>query len=233
MCPERKMRKLIASVSAAALFGFAQGAAQAQDRACKFAEWGCGYYRIEQQGEPWTYVLTASGPNWKTIPYGYHAPGGLVCESCSSSSIKQWGLYYFGDQADLRPATAAERAEQPKEWVGYPYTPLGPHDLEHYGSREGITLGPLTGYAVQYRIVPKEHGEKIAWDGVLAIELTDGCVSFGTTILLQLSGGGDPWTALDSLLREVTITKSPGSHAGPPHPGGAYSAVVKARRKNE
>jgi hypothetical protein len=35
------MRKLIASVSAAALFGFAQGAAQAQDRTCKFAEWGC------------------------------------------------------------------------------------------------------------------------------------------------------------------------------------------------
>jgi hypothetical protein len=67
------MRKLIASVSAAALFGFAQGAAQAQDRACKFAEWGYGYYRIEQQGEPWTYELTASGANWKTIPYGYRS----------------------------------------------------------------------------------------------------------------------------------------------------------------
>ena len=227
------MSKLIAFVCAAVLFGLAQGAARAHDRACKFAEWGYGYYRIEQQGEPWTYVLTASGPNWRTIPYGYHAPGGLVCESCSSASIEQWGLYNFADQADLRPATAAERAERRKEWVGYPYTPLGPEDLELYGSREGITVGPLTGYAVLYRTIAKELGKSPAWDGVLAIHLTDGCVSFETTILLELRGGGDPWTALDSLLREVTITKSRGSHAGPPHPGGAYSAAVKARRKNE
>jgi hypothetical protein len=28
--------------------------------------------------------------------------------------------------------------------------------LEHYGSREGLSLGPLTGYAVLYRFVARE-----------------------------------------------------------------------------
>src|SRR5262245_66409819 len=101
------MNKLTRLLCGAALFGMAQGAARAQDQACKFAEWGYSYYSIEQQGEAWTYLLTASGPYWRNNPYGYHAPGFLVCESCSSAGKVWGGLYHFSDQAELRPATAA------------------------------------------------------------------------------------------------------------------------------
>src|SRR5262245_15515449 len=102
------------------------------------SEWGYSYYRIEQQGEAWTYLLTVSGSNWRNKPYGYHAPGYLVCESCSSAGKGWGGLYHFSDQAKSQPATAAERAELRKEWVGYPYIQLGPKHLDQYGSREGI-----------------------------------------------------------------------------------------------
>ena len=109
------MGNLTRLLCAAALLGMAQEAAWPQDRACTFAEWGYSYYRIEQQGETWTYVLTASGPNWRNRPYGYHAPGHLGCESCSSASTGVGGLYHFSDQADLRSATAAERAQRRTE----------------------------------------------------------------------------------------------------------------------
>src|SRR5262245_4902144 len=162
------------------------------------SEWGYSYYRIEQQGEAWTYLLTVSGSNWRNKPYGYHAPGYLVCESCSSAGKGWGGLYHFSDQAKSQPATAAERAELRNEWVGYPYIQLGPEHLEHYGSREGIRLGPLTVYAVLYRFVVKE-GRGMFVDilaaqegGLLVVHLTDGCVSFETTILLQSGSGRDP-----------------------------------------
>jgi hypothetical protein len=238
----RKMSKLIGLLYAVALFGIAQGVARAEDHACTFAEWGYSYYRIEHQGEAWTYLLTASGPNWQNIPYGYHAPGFLVCESCSSVGKEWGGLYHFGDHANLRLATAAERVALRKEWVGYPPVPLGPEDLEQYGSREGITMGPLTGYAVLYRFVAREVRNKPSWadhlggreGGLLVIDLTDGCVSFETTILLQWRADRDPWAPLDSLLTEVTIEKSSGAREGPrPPPGTGYSAIVRPRRQDE
>jgi len=60
---------------------------------------------------------------------------------------------------------------------------LGPENLEHLGSREGITLGPLTGYAVLFRITAKPSGADrvlAGSEGVLVIALSDGCASFGT-----------------------------------------------------
>jgi hypothetical protein len=234
---ERKMGKLIRLFCAVMLFGIAQGAARAENGACKFAEWGYSYIRVEQQGETWTYLLAAAGPNWRNAPYGYHAPGHLVCESCSE---RAWGLYYFSDRADLQPATAAERAERRKESFGYPPTAVGSDHLEHYGSREGLSLGPLTGYAILYRFVAREGrntiGDLLAARNaeLLVIHLSDGCVSFETTILLGSRGGGDPWAPLDLLLREVTIEKSRGARAGPlPPPGTGYSAVVRSKRKGE
>ena len=232
------MGKLIRLLCAIALFGMAQGTAQAENAACKFAEWGYSYFRVEQQGETWTYLLTAAGPKWRNIPYGYHAPGYLVCESCSD---REWGgLYYFGDKADLQPATAAERAERRKEWFGYAPVAVGSDHLEHRGSREGLSLGPLKGYAVLYRFVVRETKNNFADrlaalnDGLMVIHLSDGCVSFETTILLASSGGADPWGPLDSLLTEVTIEKSHGAVAGPRPPRGTgYSAVVRSKRKGE
>jgi hypothetical protein len=218
--------------------GIAQGAAQAENGACKFAEWGYSYVRVEQQGETWTYLLTAGGPSWRNSPYGYHAPGYLACASCSE---RGWGgLYYFSDKADLQPATAAERAERRKESVGYPSIAVDSEHLKHYGSREGISLGPLKGYAVFYRFIARESRNTFADllaarnEGLLVIHLSDGCVSFETTILLGSSGGGDPWAPLDLLLTEVTIEKLHGAWAGPRPPSGTgYSAVVGSRRKGE
>jgi hypothetical protein len=238
------MSKLIRLLCAIALFGMAPGAAQAEDGACKFVEWGYSYFRIEQRGETWTYLLTAAGPNWRNYPFGYHAPGFL-------ESARGWGgLYYFSDQADVRPATAAEHAERAKELIGSSIV-LGSRqrpDLEHLGSREGISLGPLTGYAVLYPLAAKEGKNTdlpaARQDGFLEIDLSDGCVSFVTTIRPGSSGGDDPWTTLDSLLTEITIERSHGERAGPrpppgsgndwiARPGGGYDWLMSPRRKDE
>jgi hypothetical protein len=235
------MRKWIKLVCTAALFAMVQGLAHAQDDACKFAEWGYSYYRVEQQGEAWTYLLTASGHNWLNKPYGYHAPGFIVCERCASPGNAWAGVYDFYARADLRPATAAERAQRRKEWIGgYPNTQLGPEHIEHFGSREGVTLGPLTGYAVPCRFVAKAGRDTFAEvlaardAGLLVVHLTNGCVSFETTILLQSNDGRDPWAPLKSLLTEVTIEKSHGARMGPrPPPGSGYSAIVRPRHKRE
>jgi len=215
------MNKFAKLLCAAVLFGMAQGPARSQDGPCKGAGWGYSSYHIKQEGELWAYSLTTSGPHWRDSPFGRHAPGILVCKSCSSEPSETGGLYHFSDWAGLLPATAAERAERRKERVSYPYILLGPENLEHLGSREGITLGPLTGYAVLFRIIAKPSwaDSVLAWsEGVLAIALTDGCVSFATNIQLGSSGGRDPWVPLNSLLTEVTIEKTRGARAAPPPP---------------
>jgi hypothetical protein len=221
------MNTSVKLLCAAVLFGMAQGEARSQNGPCKDGQLGRSSYRIKQEGELWTYVLTASGPHWRDAPPGAHGPGYLLCESCSSKPTESGGLYHFfsdpvpataaerAERRKERPATAAERAERRKERVSYPYIGLGPENLEHLGSREGITLGALTGYAVLFRIIALPR-VLAGTEGVLAIALTDGCVSFETTILLGSSGGRDPWAPLNSLLTEVTIEKTRGARAAPP-----------------
>lgn len=237
------MSKLIGLLGAIALFGLAQGAARAEADACKFTESSYSYIRVAEQGETWTYLLTTSGPNWRNLPSGRHALGTLLCENCPSESEGGSGDYHFEVQADLNaspsfrhPATAAERAERRTEWVRRPSIALGPKHLAHHGSREGISLGPLGGYAVLYRLVAQAPGT-IFWadllaaqgGGLLAIHLTDGCVTFQTTILNKSRGHGDPWALLNSLLTEVRIEKLRGEPAGPV-PRGAYGAIAKPKR---
>jgi hypothetical protein len=236
----RRMRKLIILLCAIALFGMSPSAAQAENGACKFAEWSYSYFRIEQQGETWTYLLTAAGLNWRNVPFGYHAPGYL-------ESARGWGgLYHFSDQADVRPATPAEHAERARELTSSSIV-LGSAQrpgLKQLGSREGISLGPLTGYAVLFRFVAKEGNKNdlaaAQQDGFLEINLSDGCVSFVTSIRPDSSGGDDPWAALDSLLTEVTIERIHGARAGPrpppgsgtdwiARPGGGYDWLVKPK----
>ena len=141
------------------------------------------------------------------------------------------GLYDFSARAGSQPATAVERAERRKESFGYPPLDLGPQQLDHHGSREGITLGPLAGYAVLYRLVAQQGGKTFPdllaahKDRVLVIHLTDGCISFETTIALQSSSDRDPWSALDSILSEVTIEKSRGAPPGPRVPQAAATAL--------
>jgi hypothetical protein len=210
------MNQFVKLLCAAVLFGMAQGEARSQDDPCKVVD----------------YVLTASGPHWRRdTRSGRHASGYLLCESCSSEPTESGGPYYFfpdpvpataaerAERRKERPPTAAERAQRREERVSYPFIRLGPEDLEHLGSREGITLGPFTGYAVLFRITaePSWTARALAGaEGVLAIEVKDGCPSFATNILLGASGGRDPWFPLNSLLTEVTIEKTRGARAAPP-----------------
>jgi hypothetical protein len=234
------MKKFVKLLCAAVLFGMVptyvtrepQGPARSQDGPCKLGQMGRSSYRIKQEGEFWTYLLTASGPHWRDASPGRHGTGYLLCESCSSEPTESGGLYHlFSDPVPAtaaeraewrkaRPATATERAQRREERVSYPYIGVGPENLEHLGSREGITLGALTGYAVLFRIIatPWVARQLPGSEGVLAIALTDGCVSFATNILLGSSGGRDPWFPLDSLLTEVTIEKKRGAPAAPPPP---------------
>src|SRR5262245_15249645 len=148
------MSRLATMLAALAICGMTQNAARAAD-SCKFAEWGYSYYRIQQRDEVWTYLLTASGPNWRTMPLGRHGPGQLACANCSPASSETGGPFHFIARAVQReePLTGAERARRRKEWFGYPPVPLRPEDLEHHGSREGIVIGPLIGYAIIDRLV--------------------------------------------------------------------------------
>jgi hypothetical protein len=227
------MIKLIRFLIAIALLALAQSAAQAEDSTCKFAESSYSYIRVAQQGETWTYLLTTSGPNWRNLRSRRHATGYLACENCPSAQEGAGGTYLFEVQADLnaipsfkRP-TAAERAERRTEWVVRSGITLGPKHLAHHGSREGIALGPFSGYAVLYRLVAQAPAtefwaDTLAAQGgrLLAIHLTDGCVTFQTTILNKSRGESDPWWVLDSLLAEVRIEKLLGAPAGPVPRGG-------------
>jgi hypothetical protein len=235
------MRRLASILVALAMCGMAWGMAQSAAHAadvCKFDEWGYGYVRIAQQGKVWTYLITSSGPHWRTQPLGYHGPGSLVCGNCSSPPGEVGGPYHFIAQAERRELPRVEeRAHRRREWLGYPPLALRPEDLEHLGSREGIAVGSLAGYAILHRLVASSKKDA-AWGqflrarerGLLVIALSDGCVSFEASMLVELRGGNDPWATLDSLLSEVRIQKAHGAPPGPvPH--GTYSAVVKAPRK--
>jgi hypothetical protein len=237
------MVKLTTLLLVVAVLGAVQNAAQANDSACRFVEWGYGYMKIEDRGEEWTYAVEVPGPTWRMQGYGYHAPGWLSCENCSSASTGAGGLYHFIALATAAPfkpiATAAERAARRTEEFGYPPVTLGPDQLDPSDSREGLSLGPLSGYAVSYKLAAKEPG-KNRWADILAsrggellvIHLTDGCVSFETTILSESSAGANALTPLDSFLTGVVIKKVRTSDFKRlPVPPGPYSAIVRAPRQ--
>src|SRR5262249_4019073 len=211
-----------------------QDAAQAQDRACTFAERGFGYIKVEEPGEAWTYSLEASGPNWATVDVGWNAPGWLSCENCAAAK-GAGGLYRFtvrssSDPSLTPPATAAERAGRRQETFGYPSMSIGPNGLEHRASREGVSLGPLSGYAVLYHLTGKERARKGADAGaagepeLLVIHLMDACVAFETSLLNVPRQDGNVWALLDSLLSEVAIKKIRTADVTPPTGG---MAVVR------
>src|SRR5215475_6307568 len=64
------MKKFVKLLCAAVLFGMVptyvtrepQGPARSQDGPCELGQLGRSSYRIKQEGEFWTYLLTASGP---------------------------------------------------------------------------------------------------------------------------------------------------------------------------
>jgi hypothetical protein len=106
--------------------------------------------------------------------------------------------------------------------------------LEVRGSREAVSLGPLSGYAVLYRaILPNvsaqnEPGAINA--SLLVIHLSDGCVEFEASIGGKLNADENDWLPLDSLLSEVTIKKSRSADAELPVGG---RLVARPRKPGE
>jgi hypothetical protein len=218
--------------------GLAAGpnAAQAADRACQLIEWGYGYVSIEHAGEKSTYRFQMSGPLWRTSPARYRAPGYLSCENCPSGTAG--GQYALFAQADLNsrqpiPSTAEERAARRTEFWPRPLIKLGPDRLTHFGSREGINVGGLLGYAVVYRWPIKVGAEDTSNSdrvrGLLVVHLNDGCVFFEATIGIGLTGTENVLATLDSFLSELAIRKIPTAEFTPPVGG----TIVRPRREDE
>jgi hypothetical protein len=182
--------------------------ARAEKTKCRYEEFGLGYVQVREGTKNWTYVVTLAGLNWQQWPYGYHAPGSLRCRFCRAS-----GLYFFGsppalyasDESDgdrRRPLTAAARVQRSREVYGYPYRRMT-KTLVFESSREPISIGPLTGYAVYYK-------------GLLVISVTDGCITFETA--LNRPADAD-WDMLQSLLKEISIERKPGAQTPSFPPG--------------
>jgi len=121
--------------------------------------------------------------------------------------------------------------------MGLSLITVGPAHLEHLGSREQLTLGPLSGYAVAYRLVAgsldakKTFADALAQENrsLLVLSLTDGCVWFETTLLVASSDKDEVMAIVELLLLESTVQELPGWAAGPT-PRGSYSAVVRPRQ---
>ena len=216
-------------VLAVLFFGLAVSPAYPQGDTCRFVEWSFGYIKVERSGEALTYSLTTSGPRWHSTPYGYHAPGLLSCDSCAKA-----GLYYLAVESSSykRPATAAERVDRSKENFFYPPISVGPKQLQHRATREAVSIGPLSGYAVFYRFanLPAPYAPPPREGNLLVISLTDGCVSFETSIAGEARSDEADWAVLDSLVAEIEISIS---RTSANDIAGGRVAVVRSRRDGE
>jgi hypothetical protein len=153
------MGRLIRFSNALVLLPTTLGMAHADDSACRFAQEGRGSFKVADRGEKWTYVLQAVRPRWEISPPDRHFGGYLSCKDCASASTGAGGQFYWDAQyhwevpsysyVQKRPSvTAVERSERRTEWLGY--WVLHPNQLETRGIREGVKLGPLSGYAILY-----------------------------------------------------------------------------------
>jgi hypothetical protein len=206
----------------------AGGIALADDCGCKLTGRGEGFRRVVDQGQGWTYELKSSGPNWRIGPGDRHVQGRIFCESCGWGSTSPtgaggdfaWGIHTYHNWRP--PSTAAERAAARKEQInGDPIIPLRANRLEVRAAREPISLGPLSGYAILYRMalphLPQENKLPALLEGsFLVVYLKDTCIEFEALLRGKPSTDGDDWRPLESLLNELTITKSPSAEADIP-----------------
>jgi hypothetical protein len=220
------MTRLIRLLSALAVVAGAHAIARSEESACKLIESGYGYIKVADRVGEWTYVLKASGPQWKTGNNGWHSSGFISCKNCSSVSSAALGQFYLTAPLDpgsnpsfKRPKTAAEHVEQNKQMYA--------DRLSGVSLREAVNLGPLSGYAVVYHLIIKrppggngsDRNESILNADQLVISLADGCIAVRATI--DFPREIDDWTTLDSFLKEVTITKTPSVDAEIPAGGTA------------
>ena len=188
--------------------------ARAQEARCQFVEQGHAYVKMSGAGATWAYVVRVTGPNWRQASVGWHAPGFLICQSCQSDGLYQFGYFMFAiRQNNTRPPTAAARVQSAEETFGYPHRRLTKEQLEYQASREPISIGSLTGYAVRYK-------------GWLVVSVTGDCIVFETTLRTPPD---DDWRVLDSFLTEISIEKKAGAEVRPR----AGSIVTRPRREGE
>lgn len=190
------------------------------------------------------YVLSTSGPQWISEPYGYHAPGALICKTCSDRH-NTGGSFHFRALDDLkkkaktnRPKTSEERLARRQETFGYPLKVFEPDDLDPLAARDDVRIGSLAGYAVLFELADhalKRH-DTDKWPrnakpfALLAVYLADDCVEFETTILTLLQHDQTDWSVLDGLLEEVIIEKTSLDEVPPPKAG---AIVVRPRLPGE
>jgi hypothetical protein len=228
------------NLSVAVAFAMMVRVALADDAACTFAESGYGYVKVVDRGEEWTYVLKSLGTKWRTTPDDYHSSGHLFCLDCAFGKTGASGEFYLFTQPPEnspfeRPSTAAMRVERRNELFGG--IGLRPKQLEVRDSREAVSLGALSGYAVLYRFILPDVSARNEPTGIkgslLVISLRDGCVEFEASIGGKLNADENdwlPWLPLDSLLSEVTIKKSRGADAEIPVGG---RLVARPRKPGE
>jgi len=216
-----QMGRLISFSNALVLLATTLGMAHADDNACRFAQKGRGSFKVTDRGEKWTYVLQPMHPRWEISPPDRHFGGYLSCKDCASASTGAGGQFYWDAQYHWEvpsysyvqkppSVTAVERSERRTEWLGY--WVLRPNQLETRGIREGVKLGPLSGYAILYRYqlphISEPNKPATVVGSLIVIDVKDGCVEFNASLASKPAADGNDWMPLDSLLSEVVIKKS-------------------------
>jgi hypothetical protein len=180
-----------------ALLATTLGMARADDSACRYTKPGLG----------WTYVLQSMRAKWEIGQPDRHYTRYLFCNDCASASTGVWGEFYLGKH--LYGSTSVERAERRTEpfrnWV------LRPNQLETRGIREGVTLGPLSGYAILYRYylphISEPDKPATVVRSLIVIDVKDDCVEFNIILASEPATDGNDWMPIDSFLSDVVVVK--------------------------
>lgn len=223
------MRKLlIAAVMALSLA--MPGIAAANEPVCETAGWGWRSAQIERGSEVWTYVARIAGPQWVSAPFGWHAPARLECNFCTRRAS---GLAYFfgaipanttaaflGLDASVdwsvHPENSAARIARDAEQISYPIRVVHGDDLTSVAHRDDISVGRMTGYAVEYEMIVRDRNrqngtQKSTEYSLLVLSLGDGCAQFDTALVMQAHVEAEPLSMLDSLLSELSFERLGGA----------------------
>jgi hypothetical protein len=205
------MKKYLQSIPTCLLTALLIFAGEARGETCKFAEGGHGYVKVLKGSERLAYTIQIQGSEWQEEPYGYHATGQLKCSQCLGSAASASGLYHFSSEEDVQkfepeyPRAASQRIARGEESVGYPPVDLRSGQLKVLEVRDDLSVGPLSGYSVLYQVAPLAAGAnrseiEVAEEAfsLLVVSLTDHCITFETTVLINSQN--------DQILKKINNT---------------------------
>ena len=200
------------------LTGAAATAAESQPHIedCYWIARGSHTSEYARQGYRITYRLETPGPVWGKSTFGYHSDGILGCQDCVRGFPTR-GLYHFGTNDSIwkehGPKNVHERIERRSEAVGYPLKIVEGEWLRPLSFLDDLKIGRYTGYAILYQVdLPGESRWLVTSIGgtrelhVLALNLTDGCMIFETTMEM----GPSPLSLealVDSIVSGVRISR--------------------------